>query len=163
MTALTPYQQSNALQQMYHRHYTETDKHIVQYCCDNLGMIDYMSNFILSETPNWDALDDCKAMVEHAFVAMPVNDMAMQLRSMQLLMVSTLKTEKLMNERAKLYAMQLQDTPCDIFLSVIKSLSETDTFFPALSAFQERIKLRLSKRTLLRNYLNRLKPLEINT
>jgi hypothetical protein len=148
---------------MYHRHYTETDKHIVQYCCDNLGMIDHMSNFILSEKPNWDALDDCRAMVEHAFVAMPVNEMAMQLRSMQLLMVSTLKTEKLVNERAKLYAMQLRNTPCDIFLSVIKSLSETDTFFPALNAFQERINLRLMKRTLLRNYLNRLKPLEMNT
>lgn len=163
MTALTIYQEKNALSQMYQRHYTKTDKHIVQYCCDNLGMIDHHGTFILSEQPNWDALDDCKAMVAHAFVTMPVKDMTWQLRSMQLLMVSTLKTEKLMNERAKLYAMQLQDTPCDIFLSVIKSLSETDTFFPALNAFQERIKLRLDKRKRLQTYLNRLKPLELPT
>ena len=80
MTALTPYQENKALQKMYHRHYTETDKLIVKYCCDNLGMIEVMGNFILSETPNWDALDDCKAVVARAFVPMPVNDMAMQLR-----------------------------------------------------------------------------------
>ena len=123
-------------------------------------MIDHMGTFILSEKPNWDALDNCKAMVAHSFVTMPIKDMTWQLRSMQLLMVSTLKSEKLMNERAKLYAMQLQDTPCDIFLSTIKSLSETDTFFPALNAFQERIKLRLDKRKRLQIFLNHLKPLE---
>jgi len=146
--------QELAIRRMQERSWLETNDFLVKYIDFEVANI-RLSNgkyHWLSE-PNPDNLEMARSMVSMALVPLPFNDLQEALYAMQLRLVTTLKTETGMRKRANTIATDLHATPVDVFLSVCKSIQETETYFPPIKVFIERIEPRMRTRIALKELL----------
>tara|TARA_A200000113_G_scaffold167931_1_gene152660 strand:- start:303 stop:842 length:540 start_codon:yes stop_codon:yes gene_type:complete len=147
--------QELAIRRMHERSWLETNEHLIQYIDFEVANIKLINGkFYWQSKPNTKNLEVARSMVSMAFVPLPFDDLQEALYAMQLRLVTTLKTETGMRKRANTIATDLHATPVDVFLSVCKSIQETETYFPAIKTFIERIEPRMKTRFALKELLH---------